>query len=203
MQIFVLDSNPIKAAQDHCDADIPKQLLQSCKLLSVAHHLCPHPCNYELIRKELYKNTINPNDACIVWMCESIYNYLWLLLFAGELYKQYYIRFNKNSSVRTVLHLCNIYLPQLPFDEKRRGTTPFRIVMPDEYKVKLCLPNEEHTVKMIIDSKGKLIQVNQSTNAADVIYDVVRSYRNYYKIKKRHNAKWHRVSQVPEWFEES
>ena len=39
MNIFVLDKNPIKAAQQHCDKHVVKMILESAQMLSTAHRI--------------------------------------------------------------------------------------------------------------------------------------------------------------------
>ena len=39
MNIFILDKNPIKAAQLQCDKHICKMIVESAKMLSTAHRL--------------------------------------------------------------------------------------------------------------------------------------------------------------------
>ena len=39
MNIFILDRNPVKAAQMLCDRHIPKMIVESAQMLSTAHRL--------------------------------------------------------------------------------------------------------------------------------------------------------------------
>ena len=39
MNIFILDKNPVKAAQMLCDRHIPKMIVESAQMLSTAHRL--------------------------------------------------------------------------------------------------------------------------------------------------------------------
>ena len=39
MNIFVLDKNPIKAAQQHCDKHVVKMIVESGQMLSTAHRI--------------------------------------------------------------------------------------------------------------------------------------------------------------------
>ena len=39
MNIFILDNDPVKAAQQQCDKHIPKMIVESAQMLSTAHRM--------------------------------------------------------------------------------------------------------------------------------------------------------------------
>ena len=89
MNIFVLDRDPIKAAQMMCDAHVVKMIVESCQLLSTndrMHGKFTDPSG-------LYKSThiSHPCRMCLV----SEYNRAWLICHLSALLAEYTYRFGK------------------------------------------------------------------------------------------------------------
>lgn len=125
MNIFYLDSDPVKAAKYHVDKHNIKMILESAQLLCTAHHLCP---KYKLPEK-FYKKT-HVNHPCSIWVRESSDNYRWLCEHAIALCDEYTYRYDKTHASRVVIEWCQKHIPDLP----DIGTTPVKLAMPDEYK---------------------------------------------------------------------
>jgi hypothetical protein len=87
MNIFLLDRDPIKNAQYHCDAHCIKMILESAQLLSTAHHVLGGDGG-------VYKKT-HENHPCAIWVRQSManYAYLWFLMIC--LGHEYTYRFGK------------------------------------------------------------------------------------------------------------
>jgi len=87
VNIFLLDKDPIKCAQYHCDSHVVKMILESAQLLSTAHHILGGDGG-------VYKKT-HENHPCAVWVRESRANYssLWFLMVC--LGREYTYRFGK------------------------------------------------------------------------------------------------------------
>jgi len=128
MNIFVLDLNPEKCAQYHCDKHVVKMILESTQLLSTTHHLYPGE-KYEYIKDLLYKPT-HENHPCTKWVREDLKNYSWLLQLLHYLHYEYLFRYGKLHKSRSLFRILSQNLPNLP-DE---NLTPFAQAMPEQYK---------------------------------------------------------------------
>lgn len=126
MNIFVLDTDPYKAAKYHVDKHVVKMILETAQLLSTAHHVLD---GEELIVTDLYRPT-HINHPCSKWTRESIMNYMWLWHLGQGLLKEYTTRYNKVHAVTGRLH----GLQKPPRHIKIQKLTPFAQAMPDEYK---------------------------------------------------------------------
>jgi hypothetical protein len=126
MNIFFLDSDPKKCAEQHCDKHVVKMILESAQLLSTAHHVLD---DYNA-PKGIYKPT-HKNHPSAIWARTTDSNYDWLYVLWRELMSEYKYRYLK-------VHACEkliIPLRRLPFNiEKGPFTAPPK-AMPDEYKV--------------------------------------------------------------------
>lgn len=125
MNIFVLDLDPFLAAHYANDRHCVKMILESCQLLSTAHHLLGDSS------KITYKAT-HANHPCAIWVRRSSANYEWLVKHTMGLLDEYTLRYGK-------IHKCDsILTPQL-LDAPNRiphgDLTPFALAMPDQYKV--------------------------------------------------------------------
>jgi hypothetical protein len=119
MNIFVLDTNPVLAAQYQCDKHVVKMTLESTQLLC-------GPIPYAE-----YKPT-HWNHPVAKWTRTSKENYEWLLEHAGELSSEYTFRYGRRHKCDEIIKNCarryNILrLPSI-------GLTNFVQAMPDEYK---------------------------------------------------------------------
>jgi hypothetical protein len=113
MNIFILDQNPIKAAEYHCDKHVVKMILESAQMLSTVHHIAfirsknldiPDFKGQKKITE--YCKTNNPfaNDIysvshlhhpCTVWSYESLENYIWHSALSLSLCMEYTKRYKK------------------------------------------------------------------------------------------------------------
>ena len=125
MNIFLLDWNPQKAAQYHCDKHVVKMILECAQLLYCAHWIL----NPDSLPECAYKKT-HPNHPSAIWTRESIENYEFVQKLAMELCKEYTFRYEKIH--KTQKHIDWLRTP--PFDIPAIEMTPFRLAMPDKYK---------------------------------------------------------------------
>ncbi len=120
MNIFVLNADPYKSAQDHCDKHVGKMLIETVQLLSTARLYAGLDAPYNITHK---------NHPCAKWVRESNVNYNWLVELGLGLDIQFKIRFNKShlsgKALRTI-----ISPPPLP----NSGLTEFAQAMPLIYK---------------------------------------------------------------------
>lgn len=179
MNIFVLDSNPEKAARFHNDRHVVKMILESCQLMATAHH--------ELDSSEYIEMTIadmtvqaeidlplrptHVNHPCAVWARQTDGNYGWLYDLCGALLNEFEQRYGKPHS-----YAAEVYplLGVRPRNLWRGVRQPWAICMPDEY------------------SKG----VKHGSREA------VKAYRRYYYGAKQHLAQWRAPATVPEWWQD-
>lgn len=115
MNIFVLDEDPLIAAQMLCDKHVVKMALESAQLLSN-------------VNGGPYKLT-HVNHPCTLWAATGRYNYDWLVKHGLEICREYTRRYNKEHKSKEVIEALRIPLINLPYIQ-----TPFVLCMPDEYK---------------------------------------------------------------------
>jgi len=119
MNIFVLDTNPITAAQMQCDKHVVKMVLETAQILST-------------ITGGPYKPT-HANHPCTLWAKASQCNFNWLVRHGLALCAEYSARYNKRHKSQNVIKQI-----EYSFDVTRLpiAMTEFVQCMPDEYKDK-------------------------------------------------------------------
>ena len=185
MNIFVLDQNPGKAAEYHCNKHVVKMILEAGQMLCAAHwmswldHYGKTRSDFKLMRdvKQFLKDSVpkekqppwgitHVNHPCTIWTRQSLENYNWHLELMGQLLFQYtkrYEKIHKSSSVyKWLFH-------NLPLSFPQNTKTPFPICMKEEYKIS---------------------------------EDVVECYKNYYIKDKVRFAKWEPRARMPDWYKE-
>ena len=118
MNIFVLNVDPVAAAQEQCDAHVIKMTLETAQLLCSAF-----PENHAPYRRTHY------NHPCSVWTRQTEGNFLWLAEHGLALADEYAFRYGKVHKSREVIDWCLQNRPSLP-----SGRTEFVQAMPDELK---------------------------------------------------------------------
>lgn len=125
MNIFVLDDDPVLAAQYQCDKHVVKMTLETAQLLSTAYRSCSHRgC------ETLYKST-HINHPCTVWVTESRANYRWLFAHFRALADEYRYRYYKTHASWDKLADALSVMPSLL---PNKHMTPFAQAMPERYK---------------------------------------------------------------------
>ena len=185
MNIFVLNEDPVLAAQDHCDKHILKMIIESGQMLCAAHWigwhkmLKPDSSMKQKEQREWMTERIHPGlvppwkmthagHPCTQWTQRCWGNYMWLSRHGLGLCEEYTKRYGKVHKSHEVHRWLNRVVPPTfeGHTENPVGIMPFAVAMPDEYKV----PG-----------------------------DPVESYRNYYNYSKSRFAKWKYTTQ-PNWF---
>lgn len=122
MNIFVLDTNPVTAAQLQCDKHVVKMLLESAQMLCTAHRLLDQD---EVISEDLYR-PVHPKHPCTLWTMESTANYHWHYNHWIALCNEYTYRYEKR-------HLSDLKFRHLLKHQPRNipigGLTKFRLAM--------------------------------------------------------------------------
>lgn len=112
MNIFVLDENPVLAAQYHCDKHVVKMVLETAQILSTVSGLGP------------YKPT-HHKHPCVLWAGTSQQNFNWLVELGLALGAEYTYRYDKVHKSEAVIRICSEY-DELP----DTGLTVFKQCMP-------------------------------------------------------------------------
>jgi len=183
MNMFILDDNPQKAAEYHCNKHVVKMILEAGQMGCAAHWMSwldkfgKTRLDFKLMRdaKEYLKVNVpqdeqppwgltHVNHPCTIWTRQSLENYNWHMELMSCLLSEYTKRYDKIHK-STVVYRWLVKNSPVSFPVK--GRTPFPICMKDEYKV---------------DN------------------DPIRSYRKYYIKDKVRFAKWEPRSVTPGWF---
>jgi len=114
MNIFVLDNDPVVAAQMQCDKHVVKMCLESAQMLST-------------VAGGPYKPT-HAKHPCTVWAGKTLGNFRWLKLHGLALCDEYSYRYGKQHKCRDII--ANIQEPL--FNDA--VLTPFALAMPIEHK---------------------------------------------------------------------
>lgn len=115
MNIFVLDRDPVRAAQAHYDKHVVKMCLEYAQILST-------------VSGRGYKPT-HRNHPCVKWAQQSPTNYAWLFALATALGYEYTARYGR-------VHASSLLLIELPEPAPWPAPEPtwFALAMPDEFK---------------------------------------------------------------------
>lgn len=182
MNIFVLDNDPVKAAQLQCDKHVVKMIVETAQLLSTAHRMLDGSVKPVLSKNGrkikswtlddhrdsiLYK-ACHFNHPSAVWARESHMNYHWLYTHFIALCNEYTYRYGKVHATDTKLRDALQFIPnRIP----EQTLTPFKLAMGSNPE---CIDNS----------------------------DPVGSYRKYYRTKKdRFKMVWTNRA-TPEWFKD-
>jgi len=182
MNVFVLDKDPIVAAQMHCNAHVVKMILESAQMLSTVHRMCDGTLETRAsksgkskvkywrheqpeLEAALYK-AVHMKHPCTIWTQESKANYQWHYQLFKALSEEYQYRYGK---VHTTWTKLKDVLSNNPRNIPDGGLTPFKLAMGAQPQ---CINND----------------------------DPVGSYRKFYKTKQaRFKMNWTKRP-VPEWF---
>ena len=183
MNIFVLSTDPVEAAQMQCNRHIVKMIVESGQMLSTVHRmldgqLTKRPSKsgrtqvkyYEhkdpTMESVLYK-AVHFNHPCTVWSRESSANYEWHYDHFIALCDEYTYRYNKvhktDTQLRSILKVLPQNIPHGPL-------TQFKLAM-------------KSNPECMFES------------------DPVKSYRLFYQTKQaRFSMDWTK-REVPSWFQ--
>lgn len=181
LNIFILDNDPVKAAQQQCDKHIVKMVLESAQMLSSAHRILDGELErrpslsgktntkyYKLPDKRedtLYK-AVHFNHPCSIWTRESQANYDWHYLHFIALCKEYEYRYDK-------VHMCYTKLADVLYDSPNnianKPQTPFAIAM--------------------------------GSNPECILDDAIESYKSFYQAKQANFKMLWSKRPKPTWFQ--
>jgi hypothetical protein len=131
MNIFVLDLDPIKAAEYHCDKHVCKMTVETMQMLLNPFIIQRKSVPFGPCGGGKYK-IAHVNHPCSKWVMESFHNYMWTLELGLALGHEYNRRYQK-------VHACFPVIKWLAFNRERvefpkYKMTEFALAMPDEYK---------------------------------------------------------------------
>lgn len=156
MNIFILDENPVIAAQQHCDKHVVKMIVELAQLLSTAHRVLDGieaevtkvnlKTNKSRTRKiyvmlEPYKDsllyrTTHVNHPCAIWVRESYENYMWTWQMLVALLDEYWYRYGQKKGTHHKVRTSGLeqVLCVAPMNLPKAERTPFAQAMPEEYR---------------------------------------------------------------------
>ena len=193
MNIFVLDENPIRAAEMMCDKHIPKMVVESAQMMASAVRRWGATDEHMPLTKAglPYKGAYK-NHPCTIWAGDTFGNFSWLTDHAMALCVEYTSRFGKeHTCADPISRLWHVGIVVSP--SHRRTTTPFALAMPDEFR-----PNHQPKIGPTFQ-KGQWIyhsEVEGDSHASGD--DAVQAYRRYYHSKTF--AKWEKGTPAPDWW---
>jgi hypothetical protein len=179
MNIFILDNDPVIAAQEQCDKHVVKMIVESAQMLSTVHRMLdgvmerrPSKSGAMLQywklndqRENILYKACHFNHPSTVWTRESKANYQWHYKHFIALCDEYTYRYGKVHSTDTKLRIA---LQQIPTNIPEKHMTPFKLAM--------------------------------GSNPECMLEDAVESYRRFYETKqKRFTMIWTKRP-VPKWF---
>ena len=182
MNIFILDENPTKCAEYHCNKHLVKMITEHNQILgSIAYTSRGITRKKDITSEFIEKNfqgfprknedgSPRPygigykNHPCTTWAATSMGNYGWLCTLTLEMCKEYTKRYGKVHAGEAI---CRWYFTQAEAPDllPTHKMTPFVQAMPDDCKNP----------------------------------DAVKAYRKYYKEYKSGFAKWPE-DRVPHWW---
>ena len=179
MNIFILNNDPVLAAQEQCDKHVVKMIVESAQMLSTVHRMLDGTMERRPSKSgamiqywklpdarelTMYK-ACHFNHPSTVWTRESSANYNWHYKHFIGLCDEYRHRYGK---VHMTEHKLKYHLRHLPNNIKDDGLTPFKLAM--------------------------------GSNPECISEDAVASYRKFYETKqKKFKMAWTKRPQ-PEWF---
>lgn len=124
MNIFMLDSDPKKSAEYHCDKHVVKMMIEYAQLLSTAHRITDNIPNTS---GDFYKTT-HANHPSAIWTRESLDNYVWVY----ELWRYLQDEYNKRySKIHKSWDTLNKILADPPENICDTQQTPLRLAITD------------------------------------------------------------------------
>ena len=182
MNIFIIDRDPVKAAQQQCDKHVVKMIVELAQMLSTTHRMIDGSMERRLSksgkvrvqywklpdeREDILYKACHFNHPSTVWTRESKENYIWHYNHFIALCDEYKYRYNKIHMTDTKLRKALSKAPnKIPTNV---GPTQFKLAM--------------------------------KSNPECIMECPIESYRAFYKTKQdRFNMVWTN-RKVPEWFQ--
>ncbi len=181
MNLFILDKDPVKAAQLQCDKHVVKMIVESAQMLSTAHRMldgklvkAPSKSGKTNVkawilpddREQVLYKAVHMNHPCTVWTMKSNNNYTWHWVHFSALCDEYTYRYGKVHATDALLREKLKWLPRN---------------IPVSHLTQQPLAMKSNPECMYPD-------------------DPVKSYRMFYQTKQdRFKMAWTKRD-IPEWF---
>jgi hypothetical protein len=182
MNIFILDQNPVVAAQSQCDKHVVKMIVESAQMLSTAHRMIDgvsaivasksgkRMVNYYRLdddREDVLYKAVHHNHPCTIWTQENAANYQWHYRHFIALCSEYTYRYGRiHKSFEGLANILRTCPSRMTCSE---DMTPFRLAMGD--------------------------------SPESIRDDAVEAYRHFYQTKQRNfKMVWSRRD-TPAWFQ--
>lgn len=120
MNIFILSTNPVLAAQMQCDKHVVKMILETTQILST-------------VLGGPYKPT-HQNHPCVKWAAETVGNRLWLIDHGIALCDEYTERYEKRHKCADIIESFSEQHNDHGLCDDLTTTTPFVQCMPERYR---------------------------------------------------------------------
>jgi hypothetical protein len=213
MNIFLLDLNPVKAAQAHADKHVVKMLLEACQLLYTAHWVTeyPHLLEYKapvklaIVQKHLAipasiqtapSSLSRPDEPgfrpchihhpCALWVRASLQNYIFLCDLALALAEEFKYRYPKKGP-----HACEVHANWLRYNYPsfmmEDGLTPFVQAMDPQYRK--ADPVEGYRNYYLTSKKDRGLLVYKFRPAPDWVHDALLSNTTVAHVENAGDAK--------------
>ena len=182
MNIFILDTDPVVAAQSQCDKHVVKMVTESAQMLSTAHRVLDGAIEKRLSssgktigdywalpdsREHVLMRAVHMKHPCTVWTMQSAHNYNWHYEHYCALSEEYSHRYGKQHGAFYNNEIGQA-LKKLPQNISVAGLTQFPLAM-------------KQFPQCIVED------------------DIVQSYQNFYREAKADFAKWTR-REIPAWY---
>ena len=131
MNIFVLDNDPWKAAENMCDKHVVKMIIESAQILSAVVDVKSGSFLSEEYDLPKYPKA-HVKHPCTIWSMTTRKNAEWVIDHLEALSAEYSRRYKKQHKLGEHYQIYRGLLDQCKFEEN--GLTPFAQAMPDEYK---------------------------------------------------------------------
>ena len=186
MNIFVLDEDPVKAAQAMDCVRVPKMVTESAQMMASA--LRRHGATDEqmpLTKSGTPYKGGYAHHPCTVWAGDTFGNFSWLSDHANALLVEYTWRFNKeHACANPISQLWHVGIDHV--DDDDFNVTPFALAMPDEYR-------PTHGTVTLPTDDGKYIVTHA------IGQEAIDAYRRYYHTKTF--ARWEKGTPAPNWWQ--
>ena len=122
MNIFVVDTDPEKAARQLCDKHVVKMVLETAQMLCTV-------ARQNGFDNAPYKKA-HPKHPCTLWAGKSAANWTWLIDHGLAMCEEYTQRYGRTHKSEAVIRWCR----NLPIRFPAEQLTPFAQAMPEQYK---------------------------------------------------------------------
>lgn len=131
MNLFILDINPSKSAEYHCDKHIVKMPTETAQMISFVYH------DNQLWSEEIPEcimgfSKTHYKHPCSIWIRESLSNFKYACMLGLALYEEYQFRYNKPDKHQRAKNIFEFALNNPPAILDK-GLTPFALAMDEKY----------------------------------------------------------------------